>query len=123
MLFASTAYAMGSMPGNGAQGGNPIAAFAPLILMFLIFYFLLIRPQQKKAKEHKALLSNLKKGDNVMTSGGILGRIVATSDDILTIDVGNDVHLKVNRNFVSGLADAPKETKKGKSEKSEKSEK
>jgi preprotein translocase subunit YajC len=120
MFFESVAYAMGAAPQNGGQSGNPIAAFAPLILMFLIFYFLLIRPQQKKAKEHKALLSNLKKGDSIMTSGGIYGRIVALTDDALTIDVGNDVQIKVNRSFVSGLTELPKENKKGKAEKSEK---
>lgn len=108
MFFAETAFAMGATQG-GAEGGNPIAALMPLILMFVIFYFLLIRPQQKKAKQHKELLANLKKGDKVITGGGMYGRIVEVDGDVLTVDLGNNMSVEINRNFVSGLAErAPK---------------
>jgi len=119
MFFASLAHAMGAAPQGGAQGqGNPIAAFAPLIIMFLIFYFLLIRPQQKKAKQHKELLSNLKRGDWIMTNGGLYGRITAVNGDVLSVDLGNDLVVKVGRNFVAGVTEPQKEErKKGKKDK------
>jgi len=104
MFFADVAYAMGA--GATAEGGgNPIAALMPLILMFVIFYFLLIRPQQKKAKQHKELLANLKKGDKILTGGGMYGRIVEVDGEVLTVDLGNDYTVEINRNFVSGLSE------------------
>lgn len=104
MLFEpSLAFAMGA---SGAEAqGNPIAAFVPLIVMFAIFYFLLIRPQQKKAKQHREVLANLKKGDHVLTAGGLYGRIHAISEDVLTLEIGDDVKVKTNRNYIAGLAD------------------
>ncbi len=118
MFSTSLAHAMGAAP-QGAEGqGNPIAAFAPLIIMFAIFYFLLIRPQQKKAKQHKELLANLKRGDWVMTSGGLYGRITAIQDDILSVDLGNDMVVRVGRSFIAGVTDAPKDAKKSKSDES-----
>lgn len=104
MLFdPSLAYAMGA---SGAEGqGNPIAAFVPLIVMFAIFYFLLIRPQQKKAKQHREVLGNLKKGDYVVTAGGLYGRIYSIADDVLTLEISDDVKVKANRNYIAGLAD------------------
>ncbi|TVM18344.1 preprotein translocase subunit YajC [Oceanidesulfovibrio indonesiensis] len=105
MFFDSIAHAMGQAPQGGQGGGNPLTAFAPLILMFVIFYFLLIRPQQKKAKEHKSMLANLKKGDYIITGGGMYGRIVAVDADVLHVELAKDLTIKVNRNFVSGLAD------------------
>jgi preprotein translocase subunit YajC len=111
MFFNDVAYAMGAGQGTGGEGAsNPLAAFLPLILMFAIFYFLLIRPQQKKAKQHKMLLSNLQKGDHVLTGGGIYGRITNVAGDVLTIEIAKDMSIKVNRNYVSGKAE-PGETK------------
>ena len=114
MLFDSIAFAMAPSQGAAGGSGNPIAAFLPLIIMFAIFYFLLIRPQQKRAKQQKEMLANLKKGDYILTGGGFYGRIQAVTGDILTVDLGNDLIVKVNRGFVSGLAEADsvKETKK-----------
>ncbi|HKK32547.1 MAG TPA: preprotein translocase subunit YajC [Desulfomicrobiaceae bacterium] len=105
MFFENLAYAMGQTGGAAGQQGNPIAAFMPLIIMFAIFYFLLIRPQQKKQKEHKATLANLKRGDRIITGGGLYGRILEVKEDILTLDLGNDVQVQINRSFVSGLAE------------------
>ena len=114
MFFESVAYAMGGA-GTGAEGGgNPVAAFMPLILMFVIFYFLLIRPQQKKAKQHKETLAGLTKGDKIITSGGLYGRITSVEGDVLTVDLGNELQVEVNRGFVSGLSErAPSGSKKG----------
>ncbi len=97
-------YAMGTA-GKGATGmeGSGLAAFMPLILMFVIFYFLLIRPQQKKAKQHKEMLSNLKKGDYIITAGGLYGVITGLSDNTLNIEIAPKVRVKISRNSVSGV--------------------
>lgn len=103
-LLTSTAWAMGAPPGGGSggQGGNPLTAFLPLILIFGIFYFLLIRPQQKKQKQHQELLKNLQRGMEVVTSGGIIGRITGLTDDVVTIEVADKVRIKVVRNQIAG---------------------
>lgn len=96
------AYAMGTGGGAG-QGGGGFSALIPLILMFVIFYFLLIRPQQKKQKEHRNMINDLKKGDKIVTGGGIHGRIIAAEDTTLTVEIAQQVRIKVNRGSVSGL--------------------
>lgn len=103
LLEPTLAYAMGA---SGAESqGNPIMSFVPLIVMFAIFYFLLIRPQQKKAKQHREVLANLKKGDHVITSGGLYGRIHSIAEDVLTLEISDDVKVRTNRNYIAGLAD------------------
>ena len=97
------AYAMGGTGGAGGQGGG-LGAFVPLILMFAIFYFLLIRPQQKKAKQHKELLSALKKGDRVVNSGGLHGLVTGLTDDIVTMEIAPKVRVKVSRGSISGVS-------------------
>lgn len=98
------AYAMGGggTGGAGGQGGG-FGAFLPLIAMFAIFYFLLIRPQQKKAKAHKQLLASLKKGDKVVSSGGLHGVITGLTDDTVTMEIAPKVRVKVSRGSVSGV--------------------
>jgi preprotein translocase subunit YajC len=87
----------------GAAQPNVIMQLLPLILIFVVFYFLLIRPQAKRAKEHKAMVSALAVGDEVVTSGGILGRVAEVSDQFLTVEVAEGVRVKVQRHTVSGL--------------------
>lgn len=82
------------------QQPSMIASFIPLILIFLIFYFLLIRPQQKKAKEHKLLLETIKRGDEILTSGGIVGRVVKADNDNLTVEISDKVNVKIFRSTV-----------------------
>lgn len=95
------AYAMG---GDAIAGGaKGMGAFIPLILMFVIFYFLLIRPQQKRAKQHREVLKNLRKGDTVVTSGGIHGRITGLTDTIVTLEIADKVRIKVSRGQIAGL--------------------
>jgi len=107
MFFPSLAHAMGAAPAGGdAAGGNPITAFLPLILMFAIFYFLLIRPQQKKAKLHREFLANLKRGDYILTGGGIYGRITEAHGDRLSVEIGKDLVIEVNRSYVAAPGDA-----------------
>lgn len=105
--LAAIANAMGA-PGGGAQSpqgaGGMLMQMLPLIFIFGIFYFLLIRPQQKKAKEHKAMLDNLKKGDKVVTSGGIIGEVFALTPDTVTLVVSEGVKVKVVRGYINALA-------------------
>jgi len=96
------AYAMGT-PGGGGQGGSQLMSFLPIILIFVIFYFLLIRPQQKRAKEHRNLLSNLKVGDNVLTNGGIYGKVTGIKDEIITLEISDKVRVKANRGHIAGV--------------------
>jgi preprotein translocase subunit YajC len=72
-------------------------------LLFAVFYFILIRPQQKRQKEHRQLLANLKKGDKVITTGGIQGTVVSLSDTVVTVEIADKVKVKVGRNFITGL--------------------
>ncbi|HIU16837.1 MAG TPA: preprotein translocase subunit YajC [Candidatus Avidesulfovibrio excrementigallinarum] len=102
-MFVSVAHAMGTTGAAGSAEGA-FMQFVPLILMLVIFYFLLIRPQQKRAKQHRAMLAALKKGDQVMTSGGLLGRITAIDGDILTIDLGK-TEVNIGRGFITGLVE------------------
>lgn len=101
------AFAMGSAPGGAAGGtGGGMAAFQqiiPLVFMFAIFYFLLIRPQQKKAKEHKALLEAMKKGDNVITAGGVHGKVSAVENDIVTLEIANNVYIKITKSYIAAI--------------------
>jgi preprotein translocase subunit YajC len=76
----------------------------PMVVMVAIFYFLLIRPQQRKAKEHRQLLENLKRGDRVLTNGGIIGTIINIEDQIMIIEVAEKVRLEVARPYIAGFA-------------------
>jgi len=96
------AYAMGQGGGVGGEGAAGFTGFIPLILMFVIFYFLLIRPQQKKTKEHREMIANLKKGDRIITSGGIYGRITGMDESTLTVEIADKVRVKVGRSNVGG---------------------
>lgn len=100
------AYAMGT-GGEGAQGGG-FGALVPLILMFVIFYFLLIRPQQKKQKEQRKMIESLKKGDRVVTTGGLYGRITGLTDTVVTMEIAEKVRVKVARGNVAGLTTTEK---------------
>ncbi len=75
----------------------------PLIFMFAIFYFLLIRPQQKKAKEHRALLDTLQKGDFVVTAGGMHGKVTALDDKVVTLEVAPGVNVRFNKGYIASL--------------------
>jgi preprotein translocase subunit YajC len=106
------AYAMGPAPQAGAGQGGPaglITSLVPLILIFVIFYFLLIRPQQKRAKEHKNMIDNLKKGDKIITSGGIYGVIEAVGTNTITIKVAENTRVKVGKAYVAVLRAASDE--------------
>jgi preprotein translocase subunit YajC len=84
---------------GGAQP-NAFVQLLPLVLIFVVFYFLLIRPQAKRAKEHKAMVAALAVGDEVVTSGGMLGKITETGDQFLTVEIADGVRVKVQRHTV-----------------------
>jgi len=99
------AFAMASQPA-GTQPGGAMGAFQailPLVFMFAIFYFLLIRPQQKKAKDHRALLDSLKKGDQVVTAGGIHGKVSAIDGDVVLLEVATGVVVKISKGYIASL--------------------
>jgi preprotein translocase subunit YajC len=111
------AYAMGQAGGTAAQGGsggllanlmgNPLV---PIILMLGVMWFFLIRPQQKKQKEHRDMLGNLKKGDRIITTGGLYGRITGLTDATLTLEIADKVRVKVSRAHIAGLAQSASQT-------------
>jgi len=99
------AYAAAQVLPGGADGGGSMVSFVlPMVFMVVIFYFLLIRPQQKKSKEHKALLDNLKKGDRIITSGGIIGTIINIDDQIVNLEVADRVRIDLGRPYIAGFA-------------------
>ncbi len=106
-MFSDIVYAMGGAPKDaGGAAGGPGAlftSFLPLILIFVIFYFLLIRPQSKKAKEHKGMLDNIKNGDKIITTGGIYGVIEGIEGDTITLKIAENVKVKMSRSAVAGI--------------------
>ncbi len=92
---------MGQSGGAGQAGG--IAGFLPIIILFAIFYFLLIRPQQKKAKEHREMIANLKKGVRIITSGGIYGTIISIDDTTIGLEIAEKVKIKITRGNVAAV--------------------
>lgn len=107
-MFISPAYAQAA--------GTPessVMSFLPLILMFVVLYFLMIRPQMKRAKEHKAMISALNKGDEVVTAGGVVGKISEVGETYVTLDIGseNSVNIHIQKQAVQTLL--PKGTIKG----------
>ena len=94
-LFISNAYA------QGAQQADPFGFLLPMIVIFGAFYFLLIRPQQKKQKQHAELVAALKTGDEVVTAGGILGEITGVSDHYAVIKVSDNTEIKIQKSSVS----------------------
>ncbi|MFD1623217.1 preprotein translocase subunit YajC [Azospirillum griseum] len=98
-MFVSTAYAQTAAP---AAGGDMIVQFLPLILIFVVFYFLLIRPQQKKMKEHKAMLSAIRRGDRVVTGGGIIGVVTKVgADDEVSVEIAENVRVRCLRSTIN----------------------
>ncbi|MFC5740375.1 preprotein translocase subunit YajC [Dyella tabacisoli] len=85
----------------GAQAGNPLMTFLPLILLFAVFYFLMIRPQMKRQKEHRTMVSALSKGDEVVTNGGIAGRVEEVGESFITVEIAPNVSIKLQKGAVS----------------------
>ncbi|AJE46338.1 preprotein translocase subunit YajC [Celeribacter indicus] len=100
-MFVTPAYAQAAGAGGAA---NPILQFLPLILIFVIMYFLMIRPQQKKMKEHKAMIEAVRRGDEVVTSGGILGKVTKVREDgLVEIEIAEGVKVRVQKGTLAGV--------------------
>jgi preprotein translocase subunit YajC len=97
------AFAMGAPPAGGGGGQSALMNLVPLVFMFGIFYFLLIRPQQKKAKEHRALIDTLKKGDPVVTAAGIHGKVTSVDENIVTLEIAPGINIKIGKGFIASL--------------------
>lgn len=83
-------------------GGGGMSMLVTMLLMFAVFYFILIRPQQKRAKEHANMLNNLKKGDEVITRGGLIGRISGVADNVITIELQEKVRVRILKSYIEG---------------------
>ena len=94
-MLISNAYAQTAAAAAGPM--DSITQFLPIILMFVVLYFLMIRPQMKKAKEHKSLVEALSKGDEIITSGGMAGRITKVSDDFVTVAIAENVEIQMQK--------------------------
>jgi preprotein translocase subunit YajC len=94
-------------PPPGGEGGspNPFLTFLPFVLMIVVVWFLLIRPQRKRQKDHKAMLSQLSKGDRVVTNAGILGTIVGMKDNIIVLKVADDTKIEFLKSSIAGKVD------------------
>jgi len=102
-MFTELAYAMGPNPGGTQGQGGGLMGFLPLVLIFVIFYFLLIRPQQKRAKELKAMLDSLKKGDKVVTTGGVYGVIEEVKQNTVIVKIAENVRVKFGRAYIAAV--------------------
>ena len=87
----------------GGGGGAGLVGLLPMVAIFVIFYFLLIRPQQKKAKEHRAMVADLSKGDEIVTNGGVLGKITDTDENFVTVEIASGVSIQVQRFAVAQM--------------------
>ena len=90
-----------AMAQSSGQQADPLMSFLPLIILFVIFYFLLIRPQQKKAKEHRLMVENLQKGDEIVTQGGIVGKVMDVGDGFLTCKIADNVEVKLQSHAIT----------------------
>ena len=88
---------------SGGDAGSSLIGILPMILIFVVFYFLLIRPQQKRTKEHKSMVASLAKGDEIVTNGGALGKILKVGDSFITVEIAKGVEIQVQRMAVSQM--------------------
>ena len=106
-MFVTPAYAQAA---GGAGGAGAIAPFVPLILIFVIMYFLILRPQQKRMKEQRNMIAELKRGDQVVTQGGIIGKITDVKDEEATVEIAQGVKIRVVRATIAQVVSQPKPT-------------
>ena len=101
-MFISEAFAQAAPAATGAADGGlgGLGGMLPLVLMFVVLYFVMIRPQMKRQKEHKAMIDALAKGDEVVTSGGVLGKVSKMGDTFVGVEVANGVEIQVQRSAV-----------------------
>ena len=102
-MFVTTAFAQGSLFGGGAGGeGNMLMSLLPFILIFVIMYFLILRPQQKRVKQHQEMVKNVRRGDTVVTNGGLVGKVTKVSDDDqIEIEIADGVRIRQMRQMLA----------------------
>ncbi len=111
-MFVTPAFAQEAGGGAGPDG---LAAFLPIILIFVVFYFLLIRPQQKKMKQHKEMLAGIRRGDRVVTGGGIVGTVTKVVDDNeVQVEIAENIRVRVQRALISSVLAKPQPAGEGK---------
>jgi len=101
------AYAMGPAPSGGGGGAGGLAPFLPIILMFAVFYFLLIHPQRRKQKQHQQMLSELKRGDQIVTAGPIHGTIEGLTDTVVKVKIADNVLIDIPRSAIAAKIGGP----------------
>jgi len=102
-FFISDAMAEGAAAAGAPPADGGLIGMLPLLLIFVLFYFMLIRPQAKRAKEHKQMVESLAKGDEIVTQGGLLGKITEVGESFLSVKIADGVEVKVQRQSVSTL--------------------
>lgn len=112
-MFISPAYAQGAP----AAGGDAISSILMLVLIFAVFYFLLIRPQRKRMKEHEEKLKGIRRGDRIVTNGGIVGQVVRAQDTELNVEIADGVRVRVMRNMIADILAKTEPVKGGKDDK------
>lgn len=111
-LFLTACPGMPGVPGGDGGGSSPLA-FLPFVLIFVLFYFLILRPQQKQGKKRNEMLKALKRGDDVITSGGIYGKILNISEEeVVTLEVSKGVSIRISRSGITGIQPTAKEEQK-----------
>ncbi len=103
-MFISPAYAQAA---GGAAPGADLTTLLPLVLIFVVFYFLLIRPQQKRAKEHRAMIEAVRRGDKIVTAGGIVGKITKVKDDRVEVEIAEGVRVDVMKSTIADVLTKP----------------
>jgi preprotein translocase subunit YajC len=98
--MAGLAYAQGA---GAAAGPSPLVSMMPIALMFIVLYFLLIRPQQKRTRDHEAMIETLKRNDEIVTSGGLYGRVQSIADKVLVVEIAPNVRVRVDRAQVASV--------------------
>ena len=116
--MSGLAFAQGAA---GAVGPSPIVSLMPIALMFIVLYFLLIRPQQKRAQDHKSMVQGLKRNDEIVTTGGIYGRVQSIADDVLVLEIAPNVRIRLEREQVASVVRAGKPEEREKNKEKEKS--
>jgi len=104
-MFISPAFAQGSLFGGGAGGdGGMLMSLLPFVLIFVIMYFLILRPQQKRVKQHQEMVKNVRRGDTVVTNGGLVGKVTKViDDDQIEIEIADDVRIRQMRQMVADV--------------------
>lgn len=105
-MFIPSAYAQAAGAGASASTMGSFLSIAPLVLIFVLFYFLMIRPQQRRMKEHQAAVGGIKKGDQIVTAGGLLGKVVRVEDDVVEIELGPNVKVRAVKSTIAEVKPA-----------------